>query len=152
MFRVQHSFSETPARSDDDAVGRLVSARDPRVSALVSQVGSMDGCGVMQTPDLRELTFSQGTLRTRGEIGYPAPFAIFRGMTGQPVWEKLMPYAPIEDIHRCAECAKLFIIAENEKLFDNEHHAIAACNRATGVKKLVTVRFSNFDPPAAGKG
>jgi len=31
---------------------------------------------------------------------------------------------PIEDIGRCKNCAKLFIIAENEELFDNKDHAI----------------------------
>lgn len=61
-------------------------------------------------------------------------------MTGQPVWEKLMRYAPIEDIDRCDDCAKLFIIAEHEELFDNKVHAIAAYNRAKGVKKLVNVK------------
>jgi dienelactone hydrolase len=116
-----------------------VAARDPRVKAFVSQVGSMDARWAIQSPDLRKLTFSQGTARTRGQIGYPQPFARFGGMTGQPVWEKLMRYAPIEDIDRCENCAKLFIIAENEELFDNKDHAIAAYNQATGVKKLVTV-------------
>ncbi len=42
-----------------------VAARDPRVKAFVSQVGSMDGRWVIQNPDLRKLTFSQGTQRTR---------------------------------------------------------------------------------------
>ena len=116
-----------------------VAARDPRVKAFVSQVGSMDGRWVLQSADLRKLTFNQGTGRTSGTIGYPEPFAKFSGMTGQPVWEKLMRYAPIEDIHRCDDCAKLFIIAENEELFDNKDHAIAAYKRAKGVKKLVTV-------------
>lgn len=116
-----------------------VAARDPRVKAFVSQVGSMDGRWVIQNPDLRKLTFSQGTQRTRGQIGYPEPFAEFGGMTGQPVWEKLMRYAPIEEIDRCDDCAKLFIIAENEELFDNKDHAIAAFRRAKGVKKLVTI-------------
>lgn len=117
-----------------------VAARDPRVKAFVSQVGSMDARWVIQNPQLRELTFGQATQRTRGEIGYPEPFAKFSGMTGQPVWEKLMRYAPIEDINRCNECAKLFIIAENEELFDNKDHAVAAYNRANGVKKLVSVK------------
>jgi len=61
-------------------------------------------------------------------------------MTGQPVWEKLMQYAPIEDIDRCHNCAKLFIIAENEELFDNKEHAILAHARATGVKKLAVLK------------
>ena len=117
-----------------------VAARDPRVKAFVSQVGSMDARWVIQNRELRTLTFEQGTRRTRGGITYPEPFARFGGLNGQPVWEKLMRYAPIEDIERCVDCAKLFIIAENEELFDNKDHAIAAYNRAEGVKKLVTVK------------
>lgn len=57
-----------------------------------------------------------------------------------PVIEKFIGYAPIEDIGRCKNCAKLFIIAENEELFDNKDHAILAHERATGVKKLVTIK------------
>ncbi len=117
-----------------------VAARDPRVKAFVSQVGAMDARWTIQNPQLRRLTFQQGNARARGEIGYPEPFAEFSGMRGQPVWEKLMRYAPIEDIARCHQCAKLFIIAENEELFENKDHAILAHERATGVKKLVTVK------------
>lgn len=117
-----------------------VAARDPRVKAFVSQVGAMDSRWVLDQPELRKQVYSESTARSRGTTGYPKPFARFNGMTGQPVWEKLMQYAPIEDIDRCQKCAKLFIIAENEELFDNNQHAIAAHERATGVKKLVTVK------------
>ena len=98
-----------------------------------------DARWAIENPRLREYVFQQGTARTRGQIGDPKPFADFNNMRGQPVWEKLMRYAPIEDIGRCEPCAKLFIIAENEELFDNKDHAIAAHDRATGVKKLVSV-------------
>ncbi len=54
--------------------------------------------------------------------------------------EKFIGYAPIEDIGRCKDCAKLFIIAEKEELFDNKEHAILAHERATGVKKLITIK------------
>jgi predicted acyl esterase len=117
-----------------------VAARDPRVKAFVSQVGSMDARWAIENPQLRKHVFQQGTARTRGQIGYPEPFANFNNMRGEPVWEKLMRYAPIEDIDRSENCAKLFIIAENEELFDNKDHAIAAHQRATGIKKLVTVK------------
>jgi hypothetical protein len=99
----------------------------------------MDSRWTIATPQLRTLTFAQGASRARGTIGYPPPGAKFNNMTGQPIWEKLMQYAPIEDIGRCKNCAKLFIIAENEELFDNKEHAILAHERATGVKKLVTI-------------
>ncbi len=117
-----------------------VAARDPRVKAFVSQVGSMDGRWAIQNPDLRKETFRQGTDRTRGKLGYPRPGAKWGNLTGVPILEKLMRYAPIEDIGRCGNCAKLFIIAENEELFDNNDHAILAHKRATGIKKLVTVQ------------
>ena len=116
-----------------------VAARDPRVKAFVSQVGSMDGRWVLQTPQLRNYTFSQATARARGQIGYPKPGEKFGTLTGAPVIEKFVGYAPIEDIGRCTDCAKLFIIAENEELFDNKENAIRAHERATGIKKLVTI-------------
>ena len=116
-----------------------VAARDPRVKAFVSQVGAMDGRWCLQSPQLRKITYDSGSARSRGAIEYPEPFAMFNGMRGQPIWEKLMRYAPIEDIGRCNDCAKLFVVAENEELFDNREHAIAAYERANGIKKLVTV-------------
>lgn len=117
-----------------------VSARDPRIKAFVSQVGSMDGRWAIELPPMKNETFRQATARARGDLSYPKPGTKFGNLTGYPILEKLMRYAPIEDIGRCEKCAKLFIIAENEELFDNRDHAILAHQRATGVKKLVTVK------------
>jgi dienelactone hydrolase len=116
-----------------------VAARDPRVKAFVSQVGAMDGRWVLRT-QMRDYTFGQGTARARGKLGYPRPGEKFGTLTGAPVIEKFIGYAPVEDIGRCKDCAKLFVIAEREELFDNKEHAIRAYERATGVKKLVTIR------------
>jgi len=117
-----------------------VAARDPRVKAFVSQVGSMDARWVINNPQMRDYNFSQGTARSRGQIGYPKPGEKFGTLTGAPILEKLIGYAPIEDIGRCERVAKLFIIAEHEELMDNRQHAILAYERATGVKKLVTLK------------
>jgi uncharacterized protein len=117
-----------------------VAAREPRVKSFVSQVGAMDSRWAIANPQMRQFTFSQGTARTRGKLGYPKPGEKFGALTGAPVIEKLATYAPIEDIDRCKDCAKLFIIAENEELFDNKQNAILAHDRATGVKKLVTIK------------
>jgi uncharacterized protein len=116
-----------------------VAARDPRVKAFVSQVGSMDGRWV-QSERMRPYTFDQGTARTHGKISYPTPGEKFGTLTGAPVIEKFIGFAPIEDIGRCKNCAKLFLIAEKEELFDNKDHAILAHDRASGVKKLVTIK------------
>jgi dienelactone hydrolase len=116
-----------------------VAARDPRIKAFVSQVGSMDGRWAVANAQISAYTFGQGTARTRGKLGYPKPLEKFGTLNGAPVIEKFVGYAPIEDLGRCKNCAKLFIIAENEELFDNKDHAILAHERATGVKKLVTI-------------
>src|SRR5439155_26107096 len=71
-----------------------VAARDPRVKAFVSQVGAMDSRWTIATPAARVQTYGQGTARARGEIGYPPAGSRFMNMNGQPVWEKLMQYAP----------------------------------------------------------
>jgi hypothetical protein len=55
------------------------------------------------------------------------------------VIEKFMADAPIEDIGRCQNCAKLFIVAEKEELFYNKDHAILAHERAKGTKKPVII-------------
>jgi dienelactone hydrolase len=116
-----------------------VAARDPRIKAFVSQVGAMDARRTL-TPPMLEQAFRQGTARARGKIGYPKAGAKFGMLNGAPVIEKFIGYAPIEDIARCKNCAKLFIIAEKEELFDNKEHGILAHERATGVKKLVTIK------------
>jgi dienelactone hydrolase len=116
-----------------------VAARDPRVKAFVSQVGSLDGRWALSN-QLRDFTYGQGTARTHGQVGYPKPREKFGTLTGAPIIEKFVGWAPLEDIGRCKDCAKLFVIAENEELFDNKEHAILAHERATGVKKLVTIK------------
>jgi dienelactone hydrolase len=117
-----------------------VAARDHRVKAFVSQVGSMDSRWAIANAQMRTYTYSQANARTHGKLDYPKPSAKFGTLTGQPVIEKLAVYAPIEDIDRCKDCAKLFLIAENEELFDNKEHAILAHERATGVKKLMVIK------------
>lgn len=114
-----------------------VAARDPRVKALASQVGSLDS----RPRGLDgNLGYEEGTRRARGEIGYPAPRArVIGNLQGGPVREKLLLYAPVEDVEKAARCAMLFIIAEKEELFDNRDHAIRAYERAVGPKKLVTI-------------
>ena len=116
-----------------------VAARDPRVKALVCQVGGMDSRFVIATPQMRQNTYSQATARARGKIGYPKPREKFGTLIGAPVPEKLMGYAPVEDVGRIKNCAMLFIIAEKEEYFDNKDHGLLAYARATGVKKLVMI-------------
>jgi len=116
-----------------------VAARDPRVKVIVSQVGSLDARWSLTHPEVGPMVFKEGAARTRGKLDYPEPGVKWGTLTGVPILEKLMRYAPIEDIGRTEHVAKLFILAENEELFDNREHGILAHTRATGVKKLVII-------------
>lgn len=142
-------WAASESRCDPDRIGLwgssfsgghvvYAAARDPRVKAFVSQVGSMDGRWVLG-PQMKTLTMNTAAARARGLVGYPKPLEKFGSLNGAPLLEKFVGYAPIEDIGRCQHVAKLFIIAEKEELFDNKDHAILAHERATGVKKLVII-------------
>ena len=87
-----------------------------------------------------EQTFSEATARARGDRGYPKPGErVIMGLRGAPITERMMNYAPVEDVDKAPDCAMLFIIAEKEEYFDNKDHAIKAHDRAKGPRKLVTI-------------
>lgn len=112
-----------------------IAARDPRVKAVVSQVGALDsrprsnplaGSAEQQV----ETAYDEATKRARGEIGYPPPFHRAIGnLTGAPIRDHLFQYHPVEDAVRLKNCAALFIVAEKEELFDNAQHAKLAHER-----------------------
>jgi dienelactone hydrolase len=121
-----------------------VAARDPRVKAIVSQVGSLDSrpkaiALAGGVPDQVKMAYDEATKRARGELGYPAPRArVIGNLQGAPVRDKLLLYAPVEDAPKL-KTASLFIVAEKEELFDNNDHAKIAYDRMTGPKKYVVV-------------
>lgn len=115
-------------------------AHDSRVKAVFSQVGGMDSRFVVASKEARAQTLKEATQRTRGELPYPEPGAVEVGaLRGAPIRDKLMHYAPVELARQASHAALMFVIAENEELFDNRDHAIKAHAAATGVKKLVTL-------------
>jgi uncharacterized protein len=122
-----------------------VAARDPRVKAIVSQVGSLDSRPKAVSiaggeNDQVKLAYDEATKRARGEIGYPAPRArVIGNLQGAPIRDHLLLYAPVEDAPKLKNCAALFIVAEKEELFDNNDHAKAAYDRMTGPKKYVVI-------------
>lgn len=124
------------------AGGHVVYAaeRDQRVKALVSQVPALDSRWVMQGPRARQQTLEEATKRARGELVYPEPGQRAIGnLRGAPIRERLIDYAPVEDIDKAPNCAMLFILAEKEELMNNKEHGIKAYERARGPKKLVTI-------------
>jgi hypothetical protein len=112
-----------------------VAARDPRVKAVVSQVGAFDGRWVGSDKTQLELTYTEATKRAHGEP-YPGPRAVTVGrLVGAPIREKFLQYAPVEEAEKVKEPAVLFIVAEKEELFDNKDHAKLAYDRMAGTKK-----------------
>ncbi len=118
-----------------------VAARDPRVKAIVSQVGAFDSRWVVNDPKEARVTYDEATKRARGEIGYPEPRArVIGNLTGAPIRDKLLHYAPVEEAAKLKGCAALFVVAENEELFDNKDHAKLAYDRMPGAdKKYVSI-------------
>jgi dienelactone hydrolase len=117
-----------------------VAARDPRVRAIVSQVGYM-GQPVASAPaGVLEKNYSDATRRARGELGYPPPgLRDIGNLTGAPLREKFLLYAPVDDVAGIRNCAMLFIAAEREELFDNRRHPQLAHERAAEPKKYVVI-------------
>jgi dienelactone hydrolase len=117
-----------------------VAARDPRVKCLVSQVGALDSRIVTAIAEELQKTYREATQRARGEIGYPPPRArVIGNLQGAPIREKLLRYAPVDDVPAIKNCAMLFIVAEKEELFRNEEHAKLAYDRAREPKKYVVI-------------
>ena len=115
-------------------------ARDSRVKALHSQVGSLDSRFVVATEAERQKTYEESTRRARGETGYPAPRAkVIGNLIGAPIRSRFASYAPVEDVHLAPQCAMQFVIAGKEELFDNKDHAVKAYERARGPKRLITI-------------
>jgi hypothetical protein len=118
----------------------FAAARDPRVKATVSQVPALDSRWVVLGPAARKQTLEEATKRTRGEIAYPEAGVVAVGnLRGAPIRERLMHYAPVEDVDKAGSCAMLFILAEKEELFNNQDHGVKAHAQAKGPKKLVTI-------------
>jgi uncharacterized protein len=117
-----------------------VAARDPRVRALVSQVGYMGQPVALAPANALEKSYSDATRRARGELGYPPPGVHEIGnLTGAPIREKFLLYAPVDDVAKVKNCAMLFIAAEREELFDNRQHPQLAYERAADPKKYVVI-------------
>ena len=115
-------------------------ARDPRVKATGSQVPAFDGRWAINSSRMRKEPYGGATQRARGKAGYPEPGEAAVGkLKGSPILEKIGRYAPVEDAARLKGCAALFILAENEELFDNKEHGILAHSKAKGPRKLVII-------------
>ncbi len=117
-----------------------VAERDHRVKAIHSQVGSLDGRGIMITPEAKALAYDEATKMARGQMPYPEPLAkVLGNLRGAPIRSRFMFYAPVDEVQMAGNCAMQFVIAGKEELFDNKDHALKAYALVKGPKNLVTI-------------
>ncbi|WP_372784637.1 alpha/beta hydrolase [Phenylobacterium sp.] len=139
-----------------------VAAHDPRVRAVVSQVGGFDSrpAAGMEQPGR-----DAATRMARGELGYPAPRAsAILGLIGSPIGHKGERYAPVLDAAQVI-APTLIVLVENEEYGGNPtaeaayaslqgpkelrvlpgvtHYAVYSTERAT-VVKLAIEWFDRF--------
>ena len=111
-------------------------ARDHRVKAIHSQVGSMDGRAGVTV----DATYKEGTRYARGEQVYPEPYKKAVGnLIGAPMSARFLQYFPVEEVNLAPNTALQFIIAGNEELFNNKDHAIRAYEAFKGAKRFVNI-------------
>ncbi|MEM6704523.1 MAG: alpha/beta fold hydrolase, partial [Acidobacteriota bacterium] len=102
-----------------------VAAHDPRVKVTVSQVGSMDSKGIIETLDggwqaLQALERA----RARGDAAPYAEIPAREGLRGTPDYVSMAQYSPRDVAHR-SQAAAMIIDAEKEELFDIKEHGQA---------------------------
>jgi dienelactone hydrolase len=120
-----------------------VAAHEPRVKALVSQVGSLDTRPYPPyQPDPAQTIVDANTAASRlttGEEGYPADRAnVVGNLIGAPIGNKVVRWAPVEHADRVTQPA-LFVMAQNEELFSNENNGIRTCELVSGPRKAIMV-------------
>lgn len=93
-----------------------VAAHDPRVRAVVSQVGGLDS---RPGPGHEQPGRVAATRMARGEAGYPAPRAsAIMGLIGSPIGHKGERYAPVVEAAKVT-APTLMILVENEEYGGN---------------------------------
>lgn len=109
-----------------------VAANDPRVRAVVSQVG---GFSSRPAAGKEQPGRDAATRMARGETGYPAPRAsAIQGLIGSPIGHKGERYAPVDDAAKVTS-PTLIILVENEEYGGNPT-ALRAYESLKGPKKL----------------
>ncbi|HMN47371.1 MAG TPA: CocE/NonD family hydrolase, partial [Povalibacter sp.] len=134
MGEPQVDASRVGVRGSSYSGGHVVyvAANDPRVKAVVSQVGGFTS----RPPAGREQPGRDlATRMARGEVGYPAPRAsAIPGLIGSPIGHKGERYAPVDEAGK-VKAPTLIILVENEEYGGNPV-AQTAYENLKGPKKL----------------
>jgi uncharacterized protein len=111
-------------------------ARDSRVKAIHSQVGSLDGRAGWD----RAAAQAEGTRYAHGRQAYPEPYKkVIGNLTGAPMSARFLQYFPVEEVNLAPTTAMQFVIAGEEELFNNKDHAIKAFEAFKGAKRFVNI-------------
>ncbi len=118
-----------------------VAAQDARVKALVGQVPAISGYKtepkpfampkVMLSDAIKRSREGQGAVMTTG-------FSMPREVDAETS-EKVFEYKPFHSLAHIGKRPVLFIVAENEQLFNNDNNAKAAIDSLNGPKKYIVV-------------
>ncbi len=151
----------TDERVDPDKIGLwgtswsggtvvYVAARDSRIKALVSQASPVGWAG--SWAESADYWLTLGGERARSIRAYPKPFKKEIGsLRGGMVYEKLARFNPREDAALLTDCAALFLVAENEELFDNTTTSLVAHERVPGISRYVVLEGASHYSVYYGK-
>ena len=117
-----------------------VTAHEPRVKALVSEVSNVDTRPYKpyQSDPARVIAQANAAASriAAGQEQYPAELVRTGARVGAPVGANVVRWAPVELASKVTAPA-LFVLAENEELFSNTNNGQLACERVTGPRKMV---------------
>jgi len=108
-------------------------ARDRRVKAVHAQMAPLELRG------LDRLGQHDGTMRARGELGWPDPgLVVVSGLKGAPIAEHFLAFSPATAMNLNPDCAVQLVLAGKDELFDIRT-SIAAYDAVEGTKKNLVV-------------
>jgi uncharacterized protein len=111
----------------------VAAARDRRVKAVHAQMAPLELRG------LDRLGRHDGTMRARGELGWPDPgVVVVSGLKGAPIAEHFLAFSPAAAMNLNPDCALQLVLAGKDELFDIRA-SIAAYDAFEGTKKNLVV-------------
>lgn len=125
-----------------------VASMDARVKALAAHAPALRGADVQPGPVTLEGRHLKDAIR-RVRTGRAAQFSTGYStprMVDLETLQAIREYFPFHDVAKVGSLPVIFIIAENEQLFDNAQHAQAAMEVLTGPKELIEVsKVTHFE-------
>lgn len=119
----------------------VVAAMDARVKAIAMQGGSIEGKDSAPAPFQLQGRMLEDAIR-RARTGRGAQFETGyaeRRLVDYETHQLVAEFHPFHSLEYVGDRPVLFVVAQNEELFDNRNHSYAAYERLSGAKKIVVV-------------